>query len=626
MLPAQNNEAAALELLPPADSPFVLPEFLRQLSTGPGVYQMLAAAGQILYVGKARNLKRRVGSYFHKNRHSPKTVAMLQQVVRVEVIHTHTETEALVLEAQLIKRHHPPYNILLRDDKSYPYLLIETGSEFPRMAFHRGAQRAKGQYFGPYPAVTALRESMILLQKAFRLRTCEDSVFKNRSRACLHYQIRRCSGPCVGHISAADYAADVQATLQFLQGRSDEVLQALQQRMQAAAEALAFEEAARLRDQIAALAKMQERQYVAQSGGGDFDVLAAVEEGGQWCVYLSFLRHGRQLGGRALFPRHAEGVRAAEMMAAFLGQYYADREIPGNLLLNVLPRHRQALQDALSQLAGRRVLIDQPQRGPRKRWMQLAETNARLALRSRQQSSEQGRRRMQLLQELFGLEETPQRMECFDISHTRGEAATASCVVFDSDGARKDAYRRFNIRDITPGDDYAAMEQAVARRYARLLEEGQTLPDIVFIDGGPAQLARAAAALRDLGIDSIQLCGVSKGTSRRPGLESLHAPQWPAPRQLAADDPTLLLIQEIRDEAHRFAIGGHRARRQKARQESELDTIGGIGPKRRGALLRHFGGLRGIRDAGVEDLQRVEGIRRELAQRIYDHFHTGART
>ena len=331
------------------------------------------------------------------------------------------------------------------------------------------------------------------------------------------------------------------------------------------------------------------------------------------------------LGGRSIFPRHAEGVRGPEMMAAFLGQYYADREIPGNLLLNLLPRGAAALQEALSELAGRKVLIDQPQRGPRKRWMQMAETNARLALRARAQQAGQGQRRMQLLQELFALEELPQRLECFDISHTRGEAATASCVVFDADGARKDAYRRFNIKGITPGDDYAAMEQAVLRRYARLQDEGRSLPDIVFIDGGPAQLARAVAALAELGIDSVQLCGVSKGTSRRPGLESLHAPQWSAPRQFAADDPALLVIQEIRDEAHRFAITGHRARRAKARQESELDVIDGIGPKRRGALLRSFGGLRGIRDAGVDDLQRVEGIRRELAERIYDHFHPGAR-
>lgn len=619
-------EAPLQEVLPESEQVFVLADFLRQLSVGPGVYQMFAAAGQILYVGKARNLKRRVSSYFHKNRHSPKTLAMLQQVQRVEVIHTHTETEALVLEAQLIKRHHPPYNILLRDDKSYPYLFIETSSTFPRMSFHRGAQRRKGQYFGPYPAVTSLRESMVLLQKAFRLRTCEDSVFRNRSRACLHYQIRRCSGPCVGHISAQDYAADVKSTIQFLQGRSDEVLQDLQERMQSAAENLAFEEAARLRDQVAALSKIQERQYVAQSGGGDFDVLAAVEEEGQWCVYLSLLRHGRQLGGRAIFPRHSEGVRGAEMMAAFLSQFYADREIPGNLLVNVLPRAAATLQAVLTDLSGHKVLLDQAQRGPRRRWMQLAETNARMALRTRQQGTSQSRRRMQRLQELFDLDELPQRMECFDISHTQGEAATASCVVFDADGARKEAYRRFNMRDITPGDDYAAMEQAVLRRYARLQDEGQALPEIVFIDGGAAQLARAAAALRSLGIDGIQLCGVAKGSSRRPGLEWLHAPQWSSPRQLAADDPALLIIQEIRDEAHRFAITGHRARRQKARQESDLDAISGIGPKRRSALLRRFGGLRGVRDAGVDDLQRVEGIRRELAQRIYDYFHSGART
>jgi len=601
--------------------PFDLKGFLRSLGSQPGVYQMLAADGHILYVGKARNLKRRVSSYFQKTRHSPKTLAMLAQVARVEVLVTHTETEALVLEAQLIKKHHPHYNILLRDDKSYPYLYIDTGSAFPRMSLHRGAQRGKGHYFGPYPAVSALRESMVLLQKAFRLRTCEDSVFHNRSRACLHYQIRRCSGPCVGHIDAEGYQRDLQDALRFLQGKSDEAIRTLQQRMLAAAERLDFEEAARRRDQIAALSKIQERQYVAQAGGGDFDVLAAVEEGGRWVVFVTFIRHGRQLGGRAIFPQHPDTTRGSDVMAAFLMQYYVDREIPGNILVNVLPRTAASLAAALSQSAGRKVLLEQPQRGPRKRWLAMAVANASEALRQRTQQANGGRRRMRLLQELFSLERLPQRVECFDISHSRGEAATASCVVFGEEGARKGEYRRFNMRDISPGDDYAAMEQAVRRRYGRLQQEGLSLPDIVFIDGGPAQVARAQAALEDLGIQEILLCGVAKGTSRRPGLEWLHTPSWGQARQLAADDPALLVIQEIRDEAHRFAITGHRARRAKARQESELDSIGGIGPKRRVALLRAFGGLRGIRDAGVEDLQRVEGIHAQLAQRIYAHFH-----
>jgi len=603
------------------DEPFDLKLFLRSLGSQPGVYQMLAADGHILYVGKARNLKRRVSSYFQKTRHSPKTLAMLAQVARVEVLVTHTETEALVLEAQLIKKHRPHYNILLRDDKSYPYLYIDTSSAFPRMSLHRGTQRGKGHYFGPYPAVSALRESMVLLQKAFRLRTCEDSVFHNRSRACLHYQIRRCSGPCVGHIDEKSYHRDLQDALRFLQGKSDEAIRTLQQRMLAAAERLDFEEAARRRDQIAALSKIQERQYVAQAGGGDFDVLAAVEADGQWVVFVTFIRHGRQLGGRAIFPQHPDTARGSEVMAAFLMQYYADREIPGNVLVNVLPRAAASLASALGQNAGRKVLLEQPQRGPRRRWLALAVANANEALRQRAQRADGGRRRMRLLQELFSLDRLPERVECFDISHTRGEAATASCVVFGEDGALKAEYRRFNLRDITPGDDYAAMEQAVSRRYGRLLQEGLSLPDIVFIDGGPAQVARAQAALDDLGIREILLCGVAKGTSRRPGLEWLHTTLWTQPRQLSSGDPALLVIQEIRDEAHRFAITGHRARRSKARQESELDSIGGIGPKRRVALLRAFGGLRGIRDAGVEDLQRVEGIHAELAQRIYAHFH-----
>ncbi|MCE5393338.1 MAG: excinuclease ABC subunit UvrC [Acidithiobacillus sp.] len=617
------EKESALVLADNQPEPFDVPSFLARLHAGPGVYQILGGDGRLLYVGKARNLKRRVSSYFQKQRHSPKTQAMLAQLARVEVIHTHTETEALVLEAQLIKKHHPPYNILLRDDKSYPYLFIDTRTPFPAMRFHRGAQRAKGYYFGPYPASSALRESMVLLQKAFRLRTCEDSVFAHRSRACLHYQIQRCSGPCVGHIDADRYAADVEATRRFLEGRSDEVVQELEERMQQAAERLDFEEAARLRDQLAALAKVQERQYVAQAGGGDFDVLAAVEEGGRWCIYASFLRHGRQLGGRALFPQHIQGVRGAELMAAFLAQFYTEREIPGHVLVNLLPRSATVLAASLTQLAGHRVSLESPQRGARRRWMELAENNARLALRARNPSREEGEARMLRLQQLFGLSAIPRRIECFDISHTRGESATASCVVFDAQGPCKDLYRRFHLRDITPGDDYAAMEQVVARRYGRLQREGQKLPEIVFIDGGPGQLARAEKALADLGIHGIQLCGIAKGSSRRPGLEWLHAPQWPNPQQLADDDPTLHWIQEIRDEAHRFAITGHRARRQKSRQESELDLIEGVGPKRRLALLRRFGGLRGVRDAGIDDLQRVEGIHEELARRIYDHFHSG---
>ncbi len=603
------------------ESSFDLQVFLRTLTSQPGVYQMYGTGRRLLYVGKARNLKRRVSSYFQKQRHSPKTLAMLGHVQHVEVVVTHTETEALVLEANLIKRHRPPYNILLRDDKSYPFLLIESEDTFPQMRLHRGAQKKKGHYFGPYPAVTALRESMVLLQKAFRLRTCEENTFRNRSRACLQYQIHRCSGPCVGHISPQDYARDVGDALRFLEGKSDEAIRSLGERMQTAAEQLNFEEAARRRDQIAALSKIQERQYVAQAGGGDFDVLAIAQENGQWAVYVSWIRKGRQLGGRSLFPQHADAARAPEVMGAFLMQFYGNKEIPGNLLVNVMPRRNQAIMEALISQAGHRVLIDQPQRGPRKRWMALAQINALGALRQRAQQAGAGRRRMLLLQALFTLPDQPQRVECFDISHTRGEAAVASCVVFGEDGAMKEAYRRFNLRDIRGGDDYAAIEQAVYRRYARLQKEGLALPELVLIDGGAGQVARAQAALEQLEIHQIQLCGVAKGTTRRPGMELLHVPGWSAARQLPPDDPALLVIQEIRDEAHRFAITGHRARRAQARKESDLDTIAGIGPKRRVALLRAFGGLRGIRDAGLDDLQRVEGVHQALAQRIYDHFH-----
>ncbi len=616
----ESSENSANQVLE-SDTPFDLREFLRTLTSQPGIYQMYGVGRRLLYVGKARNLKRRVSSYFQKQRHSPKTLAMLAQVQQVEVLVTHTETEALVLEANLIKRHHPPYNILLRDDKSYPYLLIETGASYPQMSLHRGAQKKKGHYFGPYPAVTALRESMVLLQKAFRLRTCEETTFRNRSRACLQYQIQRCSGPCVGHILPEDYARDVNDAVRFLEGRSDEAIRNLGERMQQASEQLNFEEAARRRDQIAALSKIQERQYVAQAGGGDFDVIALVQENGQWVIFVSFIRNGRQLGGRALFPQHTEDLRGPDVMAGFLMQFYNNKDVPGNLLINILPRNGAAVTEALITQSGHKVVMDAPQRGPRKRWMAMAHTNAVGALRQRTHNARAGRRRMLLLQEFFELPELPQRVECFDISHTRGEAAVASCVVFGEDGAMKEAYRRFNIRDVTGGDDYAAIEQAVYRRYGRLQKEGMALPEIVLIDGGPGQLARAEAALAMLEIDEIQLCGVSKGTTRRPGMELLYVPGWPMARQLPPDDPALLVIQEIRDEAHRFAITGHRARRSKNRQESDLDSITGIGAKRRMALLRAFGGLKGIRDAGLDDLQRVEGIHQELAQRIYDYFH-----
>ena len=618
---AHGADGAAVLAVPAVD--FDRAYFLRTLSSQPGIYQMLDSRGRILYVGKARNLKRRVSSYFQKQRHSPKTLAMLAQAARVEVVVTHTETEALVLEANLIKRHQPPYNILLRDDKSYPYLYVDTPNAFPRMGFHRGAQKGRGRYFGPYPAVTALRESMVLLQKAFRLRTCDEHTFHHRSRACLQYQIRRCSGPCVGHIDALAYGEDVQDALRFLEGKSDEVIQSLGQRMQGAAEALHFEQAAQWRDQIAALSKVQERQYVAQAGGGDFDVIAICREASAVGIYVSFIRNGRQLGGRTIFPRHVEDEREMDVLAAFLGQFYVNKEIPGNILVNVLPRGLGILSAGLAEQAGRRVQVSQPQRGPRKRWMDMAALNARGALRQRVENGSAARRRMLLLQELFDLDTLPERVECFDISHTRGESPVASCVVFGAEGALKAEYRRFNVRDVTGGDDYAAMAQALTRRYGRLSNEGLALPDIVLIDGGAGQLRVAEGVFQELAISTVQLCGVAKGTTRRPGLELLHLPGRTEALQLADDDPALLVIQEIRDEAHRFAITGHRARRARGRQESQLDAVEGVGPKRRLALLRAFGGLKGVRDAGVEDLQRVSGIDQQLAQRIYDFFHAG---
>ncbi|MBK5937807.1 excinuclease ABC subunit UvrC [Halochromatium roseum] len=594
-----------------------------QIPVDPGVYRMLDDAGSVLYVGKAKNLKRRVSSYFGRalNR---RLQVMVAQIADIQVTVTRTEGEALLLESDLIKTHRPRYNVLLRDDKSYPFIYLSTQDEFPRLSFYRGARKGSGRYFGPYPSASAVRETLQLLQKLFPVRQCRDSFYRSRTRPCLQYQIKRCTGPCVGLVCAEDYALDVQDSIKFLEGRTDEVIAELGQRMEQAAEALEFERAATLRDQIATLQRIQQRQYVTAEGG-DVDIIAAVEEAGTVCVQVFFIRGGRNLGNKAFFPQVPVDADQATVLSAFLAQFYVDKEIPPEVLLNAEPDEAEFLTAALSERAGRRVALKHRLRAERARWVEMAVNNAALALKTRLGSRAGYARRLEALRDLLGLDALPQRMECFDISHTRGELTVASCVVFDDQGPRKSDYRRFNIEGITPGDDYAAMEQALLRRYRRVQAGEVPLPDLLFIDGGKGQLGAVMPVLDELGIDGVKLVGVSKGPDRKAGAEQLWLADGLADGDAAilagADSPALHLVQQIRDEAHRFAITGHRQRRDKARKTSTLEDIPGIGPKRRQNLLRAFGGLRGLVRAAPDDIARVEGISRALARQIHDALH-----
>ncbi len=597
--------------------------FLKTLGSQPGVYRMLDENGRVLYVGKARNLKKRVASYFTRADQSIKTRAMVAQIRAIEVTLTHTENEALILESNLIKRLKPPYNIIFRDDKSYPYIYLSSHQRFPRLSYYRGARREAGRFFGPYPSSGAVRESLDLLQKLFPVRQCEDSFYRNRTRPCLQYQIKRCSAPCVGLVSEHDYAADVRHAVMFLEGKNNQVIDELAQRMEQAAARLEFEQAARYRDQIAALRKVQEKQYISGSGG-NLDVIAALERDGLACVQVFYIRDGHNLGNKTFFPRHAAGTGVADLLAAFIAQYYLDdsgRRIPGELLLNAEPADASWLSQALAERAGHQVRLSHRLRGERARWLELARRNAEHALNARLADKSNMLHRLAALQDALELDEAPQRLECFDISHTQGEETVASCVVFDTGGPVKSDYRRYNIEGVTAGDDYAAMRQALERRYRRVKTGEGRLPEVLLIDGGKGQLRQAAEVLEELQITGVMLVGVAKGESRKPGLESLFLLGRQQPLILPADSPALHLIQQIRDEAHRFAITGHRLRRGKKRSRSSLEDIPGLGPKRRQQLLRQFGGLQGIARAGVEDLARVKGISRTLAQKIYDRFH-----
>lgn len=592
--------------------------FAAALSTAPGVYRMYAADDTLLYVGKAGALRKRVTSYFNNSPKSPRIQSMLSQVARMDVTVTRTEAEALLLENQLIKSLTPRYNVLLRDDKSYPYVLL-TREEWPRIGFHRGARAVPGRYFGPYPSVTAVRETLNLMQKLFRIRNCEDSVFRNRSRPCLQYQIGRCSGPCVGLVAQADYAESVRQATLFLDGRSDELTRELGAAMEQASARLEFEQAARLRDLVASIRTLQARQYV-DGHAADLDVLACAMQGSQACVLLLAFRDGRNLGTRTFFPKTNGEDSAAEVLGAFVSQYYAEQPAPQEIVLDREIPDAELIEHALAASAGRKVQLKWSVRSERAGYLDLARRNAEVALATELTSRNAQTARSEALKDLLGLSEVAKRIECFDISHTMGEATVASCVVFDANGAVRSQYRRYNITGITPGDDFAAMHQAIERRFRRAVEEGGVLPDVLLIDGGAGQLAQAQAALADLGVAGVTLVGVAKGVERRAGHEALVLPDGRELRPGAAS-PALQLIQQVRDEAHRFAITGHRGKRQKARMTSRLEDIPGIGPRRRASLLKHFGGLAGLKAAGADEIARVEGVNAALAERIYANLH-----
>lgn len=593
-------------------------ELIASLPNRSGVYRMLNAAGETLYVGKARDLKKRVASYFRKTGHAPRTAMMVGQIVRVETTVTRSEGEALLLENNLIKAHQPRYNVVFRDDKSYPYLCL-TGETFPQLRFHRGKLEKPHTYFGPFPSAGAVREGIAVLQKVFQLRTCEPSVFANRSRPCMLHQIQRCTGPCVGLVTAADYQEDVKNATLFLQGKTSEVLDHLQQQMNTSAESFAFERAAKIRDKITRLQQLQSRQFVESATAGDIDVVAAAAERGVTAVNVVMIRGGRHVGDRTLFPEHAEAAPLAEIVGAFLMQHYLDRPAPPTIIAEGVTD--AVLAEVLSSQSGRKVHLIANPGGERRVWVTMATENARLAIGQKLAQKATQDERLAALQEALGLPPSTQRIECFDVSHTMGEAAVASCVIFDRRALQTGEYRRFNVTPPTGGDDYAALHEALTRRVARIVAGEYLAPDLLVIDGGKGQVGVAAEVLAEQGLHATQLIGVAKGPERKPGLEEIVFPNREPTLSLPADHPGLHLLQQIRDEAHRFAIQGHRARRGKARLNSSLQEISGIGLKRRHALLTHFGGLKGVQAASVDDLARVPGISRALAERIFSSLH-----
>jgi excinuclease ABC subunit C len=594
--------------------------FVGSLTHRPGVYRMLNAKGKVIYVGKARDLRKRVASYFQRTHTDPKTAAMMKSVADVEVTVTDTEADALILEYNLIKRHRPRFNVVLRDDKSYPYIYV-TDDPYPRIEFHRGARTGKGRYFGPYPNAGAVRKTVNELQKLFLIRDCENTFFANRTRPCLQYQMKRCTAPCVDLIDRENYKADIDAAILFLEGKNRSVIDTFVRRMERAAEKQDYELAARYRDQIGRIKKVEAEQSVSRNNARDLDVIAAASMPGIHCVTVLFIRNGALLGSRNHFPQVSGDPGRVEVLNGFVSQYYLGREAPGEIVVDAAIEDRELLEQGLGERSGHKVTIKHTVRGSRRRWLQMARTNAEQGLKSRVASNATIERQFGALAEALGLESVPERIECFDVSHISGEATVASCVVFNRSGPQKSDYRRFNVSPAAAGDDYAAMSEALRRRYARVKKGEVPMPDLLLVDGGKGQLAEAMTVLDELELDWLRVVAVAKGPARKPGQEQLFLAGRNTPTILPADSAALLLIQQIRDEAHRFAITGHRQRRAKARRKSSLEEIPGLGPKRRRELLRQFGGLQGVRNAGIGDLVKVHGISRNLAERIYNNLH-----
>ena len=614
-----------------SDTPIFDPiAFVASLPHLPGVYRHIDANDVVLYVGKARDLKKRVANYFARPESlSPRIALMVQKIVRVDVTITRTETEALLLENNLIKSLAPRYNIVFRDDKSYPYLKM-TASAFPRMVYYRGAVDKKHQYFGPFPNGYAVKSSIKLLQKVFKLRTCDETVFRNRSRPCMLHQIGRCSAPCVGLISTEDYAQDVAASVQFLRGESDELLQSFQDKMMVASAALNFELAAQLRDKIGALSSMMASQAVESTGDDvDADIIAVASSDARYCVNLAMVRGGRHLGDKAFFPQHTQDCTAQDVIDAFVAQHYIDGVAPYVIVVDTMPSDE--VLDALNDVAGRKLLwVKQPQT-QRRIWLEMAQNNAQLALSRRMQEVGSAKTRTRDLANVLQLEEFENddelvrlRVECFDISHHSGEATQASCVVYQHHAMQNGEYRRFNINNVTAGDDYAAMRQVLLRRYEKIVAGEGVLPDVVLVDGGKGQISMAKEVFDELGLDVSLIVGVAKGDGRRVGLETLLFADGRAAVKLGKLSPALMLIAQIRDEAHRFAITGMRAARAKVRNVSRLEEIEGVGPKKRADLLKRFGGIAGVKNASVQDLKTVNGISVKLAEDIYKQLHEDA--
>jgi len=610
-------------------STFDSASFLKTVTSKPGVYRMIDDQEKVIYVGKAKNLKNRLSSYFRQTGLSPKTQVMISKIANIDITITHTEGEALLLESNLIKELRPRYNVLMRDDKSYPYIFISDKSAYPRIALHRGARKKKGLYLGPYPNAHAVRESINLLQKMFLIRQCEDTTFANRSRPCLQYQIKRCTAPCVKFITEKAYRKDIDHAILFLQGKSQQVINELVKDMEKAAEKQHFEKAALYRDQISNLRKITETQNIS-ADKGDIDIIACSTEAGQACVQVFYIRNGLNLGNRSFYPSLPEELNSEQILTAFIPQFYLKRDVPGEIIVSAALTESELIAEVLSQQSKHKVKVTNKVRGERAKWVEMALNNSTNSLKTRLVSRTGLLKRFEALQDVLQLDEIPLRLECFDISHTQGESTVASCVVFTPEGAFKTDYRRYNISGITGGDDYAAMKQALQRRFrptkpknkqTKDQTQEQKLPDVLFIDGGKGQLKQAIEVFEELQINSVLLIGVAKGEGRKAGLEKLIFSDGRPDLYLTIESAALNLILQVRDEAHRFAISGHRAQRAKKRRTSPLEGIAGLGPKRRQTLLKHFGGIQGITQAGVVDIAKINGISKKLAQDIYDQFH-----